>query len=770
MNNLKSLQDYIFASKYARTVNGKKETWEQAVDRVMDMHKKTLAENPKVAHDLMALYFPEIEEAYKDQLILGAQRALQWGGPQLIKHNFRMYNCASSYANRVDFFSELMYILLCGAGVGYSVQKHHIAMLPVVQGANGSGLTFMVQDSIEGWSDAVKSLVYAYFYNNPVPVFNFELVRPKGSPISGGFKAPGPEPLKLMLSKIEGILKSASYRKLAPLEVHEISCIIADAVISGGVRRSALLVLFSADDQDMVTCKTGDWWIKKPHLARSNNAAAILPDTPKEVYSNIFTSTKQFGEPSVIFLTDSEQLLNPCAEISMYPTWVNEDGSKQYGFSVCNLVEINGRKVTSLTAFIKAGKAAAALATIQATYTNFPYLGTVTENIIRRDALIGVGITGMAENPEILFNPDFQRKVAEEIKGVNRGIAFALDINPAARTTTIKPAGTSSALLGTSSGIHAFDSHRFIRHVQANKQEQAYQTLSLVNPEMVEPSFEKESDGVISFPVEKLGDVLIKKNQGAIEFLELVKLTQNNWVEAGTNWDHPSYAISPQMTHNVSNTVNVRDYEWDIVEEYLWENREYFCGVSMMAAKGSLAYAQAPFTEVLDEVELAKEYGAASILAGGLNVDGIHAFGNLWKAIDTALGIGETLEVTVEDLTKAIAASYTKTDAGVVILYNIGGVQVSDLNAIQAHLEEIVRKKIDWVRRFKNFAKKYLNNNLERTGQCLKQVSIFHKWNQLQQIKTINWSEIEWEEEIKEAGADSATACAGGNCEVIYSN
>lgn len=765
MKQYTSLQDYIFVSKYARTVNGRKESWPEAVDRVMNMHRDYLAIRHGVDMYKMEPYLQLAEEAYKEQLTLGAQRALQWGGSQLLKHHFRLYNCAASYANRVDFFSELMYVLLCGAGVGYSVQKQHVDMMPKVKGPGEGSEVFVVPDSIEGWADAVKMLAHSYFYKKKSVSFDFSKIRPKGAPISGGFKAPGPEPLATALNKVKTIFKAAIGRKLKPIEAHEISCILADAVISGGVRRSALLSIFSVDDEEMMNCKTGDWWTRKEYLGRANNSAAVLPNTSFEQYKQLFSAIRQFGEPGIVFLVHPDQLLNPCAEISMYPVWVNEDGTKEYGFSVCNLTEINGSKVVDKSAFKKAVVAGAILGTIQAAYADFPYLGSVTEKIIRRDALIGVGITGMCENPDILFNPGFQTQLANWVKSVNKDVAEIIGINYAARTTTIKPSGTTSSLLGTSSGIHPFHAKRYIRHVQANKQEQSYQAFLEVNPNSVEDSLGNTNDGILAFPIEKNEDVICKKDLTAIEFLEKVKLTQNNWILSGTNWEHPSYQISPEMTHNVSNTCTVKPDEWNQVMGYLWDNREFFCGVSFLPSSGDLDYPQAPFSEVIDEVELAERYGAAAILAGGLNVDGIHAFGNLWIAINTALGRGESLVFNTERLAEIITKAVDPSS--MTFLYKVDGVMVSDVNAIIANIQDKLKKKEDWIRRFRKFADKYLDGDLEKTGHCLKQVSLLHKWNQIKDQKQVNWKSIEWEDVSKDAGSETAVACSGGACEII---
>ena len=760
-----NLKDFIFVSKYARITGGKKETWGEAVQRVMTMHRSHLTNYLKLSEEQLQKlepYLKRVEDAYMSKKVLGAQRALQWGGEQLLTKHMRLYNCAGSAADRPKFFAETMWILLAGAGVGYSVQKHHVEKLPhVVKKYSNNPEVFVIPDSIEGWADSIDKLIMSYMDPDQKPVaFDYSLIRPKGALISGGFKAPGPEPLRKAHKLIEPILENASRRKLKPIEVHDIICILADAVVSGGVRRSALLALFSADDEEMASCKTGDWFHKAPWRGRANNSAVILPDTPKEVYDKVYTMTKEYGEPGFAFLKNRDYLYNPCFEVGMYPFFNGESG-----WSFCNLTEINGKEVKTMNDFIEASIAGSVLGTIQATYTDFGYLTETTKKIVERDALIGVGITGMSENPDVLFNPEFQRRAARVVLRYNEEIAKILGINPAARSTVIKPSGNSAQMLGTASGIHPFHSKRFIRNVQINKEEQVADVIQKQAPLLVEQSVWNENDLVASFPIDltdKEDNIILKENLTAVEFLEKVRSTQTNWISEGTRIDHPAY--DPYLTHNVSNTVTVGPNEWIEVREYLWKYKDYFAGVSLLGASGDLDYPQAPFVEVLDEVELAEKYGAAAILAGGLNVDGIHAFGDLWKAIDTALGRGEQLALTKADLIGIIDQGTDEYMVG--FEYKVGGLKLTDVNSIIVHLWDELEKKKEWVNRFERFASKYLGGDLEATGHCLKHVNIFHKWNQLHISPLINWNAVDWERELKDAGSEVATACAGGKCEI----
>lgn len=773
VNSRKEIGDYIFVSKYARTIHGKKETWDQSVDRVMEMHWKHLADDMIISDSLLDDLSKEMnfaEKLYRNQIILGAQRALQYGGETLLKHVARNYNCAGSYANRISFFQELMYLLLCGSGTGYSVQKVHVNQLPKMKGVDMSKqTTYVIDDSIEGWSHAVNALIESHYFGLPEVVFDSSRVRPKGAFITGGFRAPGPEPLMKCLSKMSKVLGKIRGRKATPFEVHRLACLIADAVISGGIRRSALLCQFDADDREMLTCKTGSWFSEYPELARANNSAIILPSTPKEVYENIFSSIKQFGEPGIIFSFHPDIVYNPCVEVSGYPQ-IEIDGEIQYGWFFCNLTEINGSKIKNKEEFFDACRGASVLGTIQASYTSFKVLTEASRLIAERDALIGVGITGMCENPEILFNPEIQDEGARLVQKTNVKMAGIIGINPAARCTVVKPSGNSSQLLGcTSSGIHKFPFKRFIRNIQAANTEQALRYVKEINPMMVKPSvYNKEVESVISFPVELDDNVLTSEYSSAIDFLEMVRMTKAHWIENGTNFDHPFYKEYPKfarMRMNVSNTCMVKDDEWDDVKEYVWNNRNVFSGISFLPKGGDLLYPQAPYTSVLDEKELAKRYGAGAILAGGLIVDGLAVFNDdLWLACDVAMGRNpHHLTLTDQDITDFIL-SHLKNGK---LLVEVNGVMISDVNAISSHLRSLVDKKIDWVRRFKKFAGKYLGGDLTKTEFCLKHVSLFHRWQKLKDMKHIDWSSItDWDEEWVDAGSTVAQACSGGSCEL----
>lgn len=763
------ISDYIFYSKYSRVKpDGKKETWEEAVSRVMEMHYQFFDGKIKEENkDAFNKVFQEAWISYNNQEILGSQRSLQYGGPQLLKNNFRSFNCSGSYCNRIEFFKELMELLLSGCGTGFSVQKVHIEQLPIIKGvANDIPKIYsIIEDSIEGWANSVGDLIEAYYKGCPDIEFDYSQIRPEGSFVSGGFKAPGSELLKICHNKLRKILSKAKGRKLRPFELHLMSCIIADTVISGGIRRSAMISIFDIDDEEMLQCKTGDWFLTYPELCRCNNSVAIYEDTPKEKYDKIFEYIQQYGEPGLLFMPDTEAVINPCAEALLYPMYINSDGSKEYGWSFCNLCEINGKKIETEQDFYKACRTAAILGTFQAAYTeNLPLLSEATKKIMERDALLGVGITGMADNPRILFNERIQINGARIVKETNKEVANILGINEAARTTVIKPSGNASQLLGCGSGIHAYHFRKYIRNIQANNNEQALKEILKVNSEISNPSFwNKKNETVLSFPIELDDKTMVRTDFSTLDFLYRIYTTEKGWIMEGTNKEHPSSILKPKYHHNISCTVSVRDNEWKEIADWIWEHREGFCGLSFLPETGDLDYPQAPYTSYLNEKELAETYGQGAILSSGLIVDGLQVFGDIWTACNAATGKADDLLTYTDEYLLSFIKKHMKDGK---LLVNIDGLYVSDVNAISSHLQHKVELRNDWVRRFKKFSKNHFNGDDKKCSCCLKHVNIFHQWQKIKNQKPVDWENVQWEREYKNVGENVATACSGGACEL----
>lgn len=643
--SIKALSEYTFVSKYSRfnKEKGRRETWEEAVARVFDMHRKKYAEKILENPELESL----IDFAQKMQnkkRVLAAQRSLQFAGDPIFKHELKMYNCLTTHIDRDRVFAECMYSLLCGCGVGFSVQKQHVSKISNIAKRSNEAKTFVIDDSIEGWADAVGCLMESYFNNGPEfkefhgkkVDFDFSKIRPKDALIAGQFKAPGPNGLKAALEKIEVIIEKRleTDNKLKPIDCYDILMHVSDAILSGGIRRSATLCLFSHDDEEMMTAKTGNWFVANPQRARSNNSAALLKGhVTKEEFASLMKSTREFGEPAFIWVDDLDMCYNPCVEIGMIPRTV--DGRS--GFQSCNLTEINGKWCDSKENFLKACEASAIIGTLQAGYTDLKYLSPASSEIFKHEALLGCSITGMMDNPEILFDPQIQQEGAKFILETNEKVAKLLGINPAARTTCVKPAGSTSCVLGTASGIHPHHAKKYLRRVQANKSEFCLQVTEKLNPLAVEESVwsANKTDKSISFLCEVPQGAIVKNQLKAVELLEKVRITQNNWVEYGTRVDR---CIHPKLRHNVSNTITVKPDEWQEVEDFIFDNQKWFAGISLLPSSGDLDYAQAPFATVLTPQELIKEYGDASVFASGLIVEALRVFdGNLWAACSNFL-------------------------------------------------------------------------------------------------------------------------------------
>lgn len=621
----KSLSEFNFTQKYARYRKdlGRRETWEEACDRVLDMHMTKYEDKGPVFRALLT----SASEAEKEKRVLSSQRARQFGGEPTLKKNWRIYNCVTSYCDRPSFFPEAFWLLLCGCGVGFSVQTHHIErMPPLIDMSEWSALPqemHVIPDTIEGWADAVRALINARMgLHGARPIFDFSQIRAKGAPLSVGGKAPGPEPLKICLQRIEALL-TQRVGKLSSVDCFDIVMFASDAVLSGGVRRAASIALFSPDDQQMVSAKTGNWFTDNPQRARANISAVITDNTPRDVYDAIFESTKEFGEPGFIFSESTEYLYNPCVEIGMAPVLITDEFGDvvseytvdmledrefyenlgydyQSGWQACNLVEVNCAAFKSEEDALEAVRHATVLATAQAGYTSSDYLPTASERILRREALIGVSLTGMANCPEIAFNPQWQTEAALLVKKVNKKVAEMLGINPATRTTCVKPSGNAAVLLGCASGVHAEYAERYIRNVQVSANNPVAQFFAKLMPDAVQKSVWSApgtDDVVISFPV--LNDTegtLYRKDLSAIEFIDLIKLTQKHWVRTGTR----TYGVEG-LTHNVSNTILVRSEEWEIVKDKLWAEKETLSGVSLLGLFGDYVYDQPPFQEVVTE-------------------------------------------------------------------------------------------------------------------------------------------------------------------------
>ena len=568
---LSEITVYMKYAKYLPELN-RRETWEELVTRNKEMHIKKY---PKLQE--------QIESAYQfvyDKKVLPSMRSLQFGGKPIEISPNRIYNCAYLPIDDYRAFAEAMFLLLGGTGVGYSVQKHHVDALPEIRKPNTKRTRrYLIADSIEGWADAVKVLVKSYFEGGSSYSFDFSDIRAKGARlVTSGGKAPGPQPLKECLIKLQGILDAKEDGdKLSPIEVHDMVCHVADAVLAGGIRRAALISLFSADDEEMIACKSGNWWEINPQRGRANNSAVLIRHkVTKEFFMDLWKRVElsNAGEPGIYLSNDKDWGTNPCCEIALRP------------FQFCNLCEVNASDIESQEDLMARVRAAAFIGTLQAGYTDFHYLRPVWKRTTEKDALIGVSMTGIGSGTVLGYD---MKSAAKAVKEENARVAELIGINRSARTTTVKPAGTTSLTLGTSSGIHAWHNDYYMRRIRVGKNEAIYTYLAEYHPELVEDEYFRPHDtAVISIP-QQAPEGAILRTESPFALLDRIKKVHLEWVKPGHR--------SGNNTHNVSATVSLKADEWEMAGEWMWENRDHYNGLSVLPYDGG-TYTQAPFEDI----------------------------------------------------------------------------------------------------------------------------------------------------------------------------
>ena len=575
MNNI--LSDITVWAKYSRFLpsENRRETWDEICDRVESMHLRKFEGNTRITDNIKGVF----TDFVRTKKLLPALRTAQFGGTPIELSPARSFNCSFIAMDSHIAFSETMFLLLSGCGVGFSVQRHHIKKLGKVKKPT-KFRRYLIGDSIEGWAEAIRVLVESYLKGTSGAVFDFRDIREKGAPlITSGGKAPGPEPLRNCLVKLDNTLRSAEGRKLTSLEVHDMMCIIADAVLSGGIRRSSLISLFDANDTSMMTCKSGEWWAEHPHRGRANNSA-VLPrqTTTKGDFLNLWKAVQNSGsgEPGFYFTNDVNLGTNPCCEVSLR------------NHSFCNLVEINMSEIKESSDFFEVCAAASVLATIQASYTDFIYLRPEWKKVSDEDALIGVGLTGIAGCD--LADPVLELG-AYIIGKTNEEIAELIGINSAARTTVVKPAGTSSLVLGTSSGIHAWHSKYYLRSLRLGKIEAIAQYLMKECPQLVEQDVMNESQVVVRIPQKAPEGAILRENETALSLLDRVLKYQTHWIRPGHD--------RGMNFNNVSVTVSVKNHEWDEVGHWRWDHRYDYSGISVLPFSDH-TYKQAPFETITE--------------------------------------------------------------------------------------------------------------------------------------------------------------------------
>lgn len=741
LSDLKLHSDYL---KW-REEEGRYETWDEACESIINGHKQHYSGIE--LEELLA--FPL--QAMKEKKMLASQRNLQFRYEQVEKNNAKIYNCSSMYAARNKIFQEVFFLALSGCGVGVGLLLPFVNNLSQIAKRNKGTKTYIIEDSIEGWADALGVLMSSYMLKDqPFPQYagyqiklDYSFIRERGSFISGGFKAPGSEGLKAGLEKIEKLLESWLEKEgsiMRPILVFDILCHAADAVLSGGVRRSALNMIVDPNDQEMIHAKTGNWRQDNPQRGRSNNSVLLLRrEATKEQFVKLVKMNEGDSDIGFVYANSWFDMFNPCFEILKIPMlWRGDIEAIEYdqiaafvranthlmGVAFCNLTEINAEMAKTKSQFLEICSAASIVGTLQAGYTSFPYLGKITEAIVQGEALLGVSVTGWMNNP-MLFDAELLEAGAKVVIDTNKRVADLIGINQAARTTCVKPSGNASVVLGTASGIHPEHSERYFRIMQLNKDNDTAKWLDENMPFLLEDSHwsSNKTDFAVFIPIENPKEGLYKKDVKGVKHLELIKFVQEHWVNAGTNRHLCAY---PNINHNTSNTVIIDDLE--AVINYIWENRTDLTAVSFISDYGDKEFTQAPFTTVSNLEEIVATYGKGAIFASGLIVDGLHYFQNdLWTACEA-----------IKD--KNIVVSGTR--------------------------EETMLKKY-WLSRAKKFAKNFFNGDLQKAIYCLKDVHLLHKWEVVnREFKTVNFGEILAKPEFKEVSSTAATACSGGACEI----
>lgn len=601
----KILGQVAFATQYAKIkADGSRESYADAMGRVRDMH---IEKFPQLAKRINRVF----DEFVMPQIVFPSQRSTQFGGDAIKRNNMRLYNCTASYCDRVRFFAEGFWLLMSGCGVGFSVQKHHIDRLPRLITAEQRDARInkihVVADSIEGWADAVLALVSSYMPMNEEQAkccinFHYDRVRPEGSPISIGGVAPGPQVLKTAIDRVKAILDQAvndGQYHVRPIQAFDMFMHISHAALLSS-RRAATIALFSPDDDEMMTAKTGDWWMTQPQRAYANISAQIDTSSlteKKNIFAQIVDTARQYGEPGFFFAHSTEYATNPCGEIGLYPRILEADGTWSSGWAVCNLNEIVIPNIIDSHHFIQACSAAAFLGTLQASYTETGYLGDVSKRIIERDALIGVSMTGIMHNPKLIENKNLLQMGGLMIRNENELTAKAIGINQALRCTTIKPSGNSSTVAGCCAGIHPYHARYYIRRMRINKINPIWAEILSKLPQVCDDS--DPQVGIVAFACEAPEKAILRKDIDAIEFLNKVKFFQDYWVMAGNR----EIESQKGLTHNVSNTCTVKADEWDAIKDRIWEMRKSVRGISLLSDYGDTVYKNAPYetSDISDE-------------------------------------------------------------------------------------------------------------------------------------------------------------------------
>lgn len=743
------------------------ETWDEAVDEVFETHEVKYIDKKEE----LKPYVDFAKDMYKKKRFLASQRNLQFRGYDIFKHEFRLYNCLVMYADKPEWLGNAFYLSLCGCGVGVNMMLPFADRMPKIANRVLGTKTFVIPDNIEGWADASHVLISSYI-NDPDDViegfeeykgykikFDYSQIRAKGTKVGRRFKAPGHEGLKESLDKIEEMMdkylgNTTLAVKFTTVLMYDFFMHLMNAVLSGGIRRAAASVMVSQEDTDMIMAKSGNWRAVNKQRERSNNSVGLLRGTfTIEEFESLLKLNQGTSDIGFVFMDNIFQIFNPCFEVGFTPLyfdWNNKslveriessditvlDDGVTTAIQCCNLTEGNGAACRTEQDFYDMCRAEAITGTLQAGYTNFKHIrGCLSETIAisQKEALLGISIAGIMNNPKILLNPEILRKGAEIVLQVNEEVANIIGINISARTTLDKPGGNGPVVLMCASGVTPEHGPMYFRIMQLNRETETAKYLEEHMPYLLEDSAQgyDNTDYVVFIPVENPEGTIYKNEMRGVKHLEVVKLLMDNWVKPGKRKDH---CIIPSTSHNISNTIIVGEKDYDEVVKYLFANQDSFAAVSFMSEFGDKDYNQAPNTSVLTGEEIMEKYGEASLFASGLIVDGLHAFDdNLWDACSATL--------------------HSDPKEG-------------DYIKLHGKRVDVFIKK-DWIKRAKKFAKHYFRNNLQEMIYCLKDVHLYHKWRTInRQFKEVDFTEILKEPHYTDIDSIGAMACSGGSCTI----
>ncbi len=581
-------QAFIHTSRYARWLDteGRRESWAETVSRYMDNLVEPLVDSTKNEENFDTT--SEIEEAILNLEIMPSMRALMTAGPALDRDNTAGYNCSYLPVDDPKSFDEAMFILLCGTGVGFSVERQFVTKLPEVPELFESDTTVVVKDSKEGWAKAFRQ-VLALLWAGEIPQWDVSKVRPAGAKLKTfGGRASGPAPLVDLFNFVVAKFKDAQGRKLSSIECHDIMCKIGEVVVVGGVRRSAMISLSNLSDDRMRHAKSGDWWTNNPQRALANNSVSYTekPDSLSFMREWMALVESGSGERGIFNRqaskkqaakngrreTDWEFGTNPCSEIILRP------------YQFCNLTECVVRATDTLDDLERKVRLATILGTIQSTYTKFPYLRKVWQKNTEEERLLGVSLTGIMDNPLMTTKNKGLEKTLEHLKNVaistNAEWSKYLGIPVAAAITCVKPSGTVSQLVDSASGIHARHSPYYIRTVRGDNKDPLTQFMKDQGIPSEPDVFKPEQTTVFSFPMKSPNNAVVTEDLSAIDQLKMWLAYQRFWCE-----------------HKPSVTINVKKDEWFEVGAFVYEHFDEMSGVSFLPYNEH-TYQQAPYQEV----------------------------------------------------------------------------------------------------------------------------------------------------------------------------